>query len=283
MIRIAVQAKGRLNEDSIRLLNDSGIQVDDSKRKLLSKSNNFPVEILYLRDDDIPQAVANGIADIGIVGLNEFKEKGFKVKKLFDLGFSKCRLSLAVPKSVNYTGLKYFNNKKVATSYPKILKEFFRKSKIKAKIESIAGSVEIAPSIGMTDAIFDIVSSGGTLVSNGLVEVEKVFYSEAVLIATPELGKDKMAVINQMIFRFNAVKMSRGKKYVLVNVPNNKITAALKIIPCLKSPTLLPLADKNWSAIHAVVDEDLIWEKVEQLKKIGAEDILVLNMEQMIL
>ncbi|HNY05060.1 MAG TPA: ATP phosphoribosyltransferase [Candidatus Egerieousia sp.] len=283
MIRIAVQAKGRLNEDSIRLLNDSGIQVDDSKRKLLSKSNNFPVEILYLRDDDIPQAVANGIADIGIVGLNEVKEKGFKVKKLFDLGFSKCRLSLAVPKSVNYTGLKYFNNKKVATSYPKILKEFFRKSKIKAKIESIAGSVEIAPSIGMTDAIFDIVSSGGTLVSNGLVEVEKVFYSEAVLIATPELGKDKMAVINQMIFRFNAVKMSRGKKYVLVNVPNNKITAALKIIPCLKSPTLLPLADKNWSAIHAVVDEDLIWEKVEQLKKIGAEDILVLNMEQMIL
>jgi len=283
MIRIAVQAKGRLNEDSIRLLNDSGIQVDDSKRKLLSKSNNFPVEILYLRDDDIPQAVANGIADIGIVGLNEVKEKGFKVKRLFDLGFSKCRLSLAVPKSINYTGLKYFNNKKVATSYPKILKEFFRKSKIKAKIESIAGSVEIAPSIGMTDAIFDIVSSGGTLVSNGLVEVEKVFYSEAVLIATPELGKDKMAVINQMIFRFNAVKMSRGKKYVLVNVPNNKITAALKIIPCLKSPTLLPLADKNWSAIHAVVDEDLIWEKAEQLKKIGAEDILVLNMEQMIL
>jgi len=283
MIRIAVQAKGRLNEDSIKLLNDSGIQVDDSKRKLLSKSNNFPVEILYLRDDDIPQAVANGIADIGIVGLNEVKEKGFKVKKLFDLGFSKCRLSLAVPKSINYTGLKYFNNKKVATSYPKILKEFFRKSNIKAKIESIAGSVEIAPSIGMTDAIFDIVSSGGTLVSNGLVEVEKVFYSEAVLIATPELGKEKMAVINQMIFRFNAVKMSRGKKYVLVNVPNNKITAALKIIPCLKSPTLLPLADKNWSAIHAVVDEDLIWEKVEQLKKIGAEDILVLNMEQMIL
>jgi len=283
MIRIAVQAKGRLNEDSIKLLNDSGIQVDDSKRKLLSKSNNFPVEILYLRDDDIPQAVANGIADIGIVGLNEVKEKGFKVKRLFDLGFSKCRLSLAVPKSINYTGLKYFNNKKVATSYPKILKEFFRKSKIKAKIESIAGSVEIAPSIGMTDAIFDIVSSGGTLVSNGLVEVEKVFYSEAVLIATPELGKEKMAVINQMIFRFNAVKMSRGKKYVLVNVPNNKIAAALKIIPCLKSPTLLPLADKNWSAIHAVVDEDLIWEKVEQLKEIGAEDILVLNMEQMIL
>jgi ATP phosphoribosyltransferase len=283
MIRIAVQAKGRLNEDSMKLLNDSGIQVDDSKRKLLSKSNNFPIEILYLRDDDIPQAVANGIADIGIVGLNEVKEKGFKVKKLFDLGFGKCRLSLAVPKSINYTGLQYFNNKKVATSYPKILKEFFRKSKIKAKIESIAGSVEIAPSIGMTDAIFDIVSSGGTLVSNGLVEVEKVFYSEAVLIATPELGKEKMAVINQMIFRFNAVKMSRGKKYVLVNVPNNKITAALKIIPCLKSPTLLPLADKNWSAIHAVVDEDLIWEKVEQLKKIGAEDILVLNMEQMIL
>jgi|SRR5574344_100974 ATP phosphoribosyltransferase len=283
MIRIAVQAKGRLNEDSMKLLNDSGIQVDDSKRKLLSKSNNFPVEILYLRDDDIPQAVANGIADIGIVGLNEVKEKGFKVKKLFDLGFGKCRLSLAVPKSINYQGLKYFNNKKVATSYPKILKEFFRKNKIKAKIESIAGSVEIAPSIGMTDAIFDIVSSGGTLVSNGLVEVEKVFYSEAVLIATPELGKEKMAVINQMIFRFNAVKMSRGKKYVLVNVPNNKITAALKIIPCLKSPTLLPLADKNWSAIHAVVDEDLIWEKVEQLKKIGAEDILVLNMEQMIL
>src|SRR5574344_409141 len=279
MIRIAVQAKGRLNEDSMKLLNDSGIQVDDSKRKLLSKSNNFPVEILYLRDDDIPQAVANGIADIGIVGLNEGKEKGFKVKKLFDLGFGKCRLSLAVPKSINYQGLKYFNNKKVATSYPKILKEFFRKNKIKAKIESIAGSVEIAPSIGMSDAIFDIVSSGGTLVSNGLKEVEKVVFSEAVLISGGNLSDEKTKLLEQIKFRFNAVRDSRGKKYLLMNIPDDRIEDAIQIVPAMRSPTVLPLAQSGWSSLHSVVDESVLWEKIESLKEIGAEVILVLSVE----
>lgn len=283
MLRIALQAKGRLNEESMSILKDSGIKIEESKRKLLSKSGNYPIEVLYLRDDDIPQAVSNGIADLGIVGLNEVKEKRYKVERIYDLGFGKCRMSLAIPKTENYPGLAYFNNKKVATSYPKILKDFFRKNNIKCEIEEIAGSVEIAPSIGMTDAVFDIVSSGGTLVSNGLVEVEKVMESQAVLIGTPGMKKEKKESINQLIFRFESVLRSRGKKYILVNIPNNKIDEALQIIPCMKSPTLLPLADKNWSAIHTVINDDQIWEKTEQLKKIGAEDILILSLEKMIL
>lgn len=283
MIRIALQAKGRLNEESIALLKDSGIKIEESKRKLLSKAGNFPIEVLYLRDDDIPNAVSNGIADLGIVGLNEVEEKGFDVNILYELGFGKCRLSLAVPKNEEYDGLSYFNGKKVATSYPKILKKFFNENNISCDIEEIAGSVEIAPSIGMTDAIFDIVSSGGTLVSNGLVEVEKVMYSQAVLIGNKNMAPEKMDTISQLIFRFESILRSRGKKYILVNIPNEKIEEALKIIPSMKSPTLLPLADKKWSAIHTVIDEDLIWEKTEQLKKIGAEDILILSLEKMIL
>ncbi len=283
MIRIALQAKGRLNEESMALLKESGIKIEESKRKLLSKSWNYPIEVLYLRDDDIPQAVSSGIADIGIVGLNEVAEKELDVDKLYELGFGKCRLSLAIPKNEEYNGLEYFNNKKVATSYPKILSRFFADKKICCKIEQIAGSVEIAPSIGMTDAIFDIVSSGGTLVSNGLSEVEKVMESQAVLIGNPELGQEKKDIINQLIFRFKAILRSKGKKYMLINIPNDKIDQALQITPCMKSPTILPLADEGWSALHSVVDEDVIWEKIEQLKKIGAEDILVLSMEKMIL
>ncbi len=283
MIRIALQAKGRLNEESMMLLKESGIKIEESKRKLLSKSWNYPIEVLYLRDDDIPQAVSSGIADIGIVGFNEVSEKELDVQLLYQLGFGKCRLSLAIPKNEQYSGLEYFNGKKVATSYPKILSRFFADNNINCKIEQIAGSVEIAPSIGMTDAIFDIVSSGGTLVSNGLLEVEKVMESQAVLIGNKNIGEDKKEVVDQLIFRFEAILRSKGKKYMLVNIPNNKIDQALQIIPCMKSPTLLPLADKEWSAIHAVVDEDQIWEKTEQLKKIGAEDILILSMEKMIL
>lgn len=283
MIRIALQGKGRLNEESMMLLKESGIKIEESKRKLLSKSWNYPIEVLYLRDDDIPQAVSSGIADIGIVGFNEVSEKELDVQLLYQLGFGKCRLSLAIPKNEQYSGLEYFNGKKVATSYPKILSRFFADNNINCKIEQIAGSVEIAPSIGMTDAIFDIVSSGGTLVSNGLLEVEKVMESQAVLIGNKNIGEDKKEVVDQLIFRFEAILRSKGKKYMLVNIPNNKIDQALQIIPCMKSPTLLPLADKEWSAIHAVVDEDQIWEKTEQLKKIGAEDILILSMEKMIL
>lgn len=283
MIRIALQAKGRLNEESLALLRESGIKIEESKRKLLSKSGNSPIEVLYLRDDDIPHAVCNGIADVGIVGMNEVAERGFDVELLYKLGFGKCRLSLAIPQNEKYENLDYFNGKKVATSYPNILTKFFREKSIDCKIEQIAGSVEIAPSIGMTDAIFDIVSSGGTLVSNGLVEVEKVMESEAVLIGNRELSEEKKEIISKLIFRFESIIRSRGKKYILVNIPNEKIDVALEILPSMKSPTLLPLADKNWSAMHTVIDEDEIWEKSEQLKSIGAEDILILSMEKMIL
>lgn len=283
MLRIALQSKGRLNEESLGILRDSGIKIEESKRKLLSKALNYPVEVIYLRDDDIPHAVAAGIADLGIVGHNEVMEKCENVKEIFNLGFGKCRLSLAIPKTETYTGLSYFNGKKVATSYPVILQKFFDENGIDAIIEEIAGSVEIAPSIGLTDSIFDIVSSGSTLISNGLTEVEKVLDSEAVVVAAPEMDAEKEATVADLIFRFESVKRSRGKKYILVNIPNDKIDEALKIIPSMKSPTLLPLADKNWSAIHTVVDEDEIWDKCYQLKKIGAEDILILSLEKMIL
>ena len=283
MLRIALQSKGRLNEESLGILRDSGIKIEESKRKLLSKALNYPVEVIYLRDDDIPHAVAAGIADLGIVGHNEVMEKCENVKEIFNLGFGKCRLSLAIPKTETYTGLSYFNGKKVATSYPVILQKFFDENGIDAIIEEIAGSVEIAPSIGLTDSIFDIVSSGSTLVSNGLVEVEKVLDSEAVVVANPSMGSEKEEAVADLLFRFESVKRSRGKKYILVNIPNDKIKEALTIIPSMKSPTLLPLADKNWSAIHTVVDEDEIWDKCYQLKKIGAEDILILSLEKMIL
>ena len=214
MLRIALQSKGRLNEESLGILRDSGIKIEESKRKLLSKALNYPVEVIYLRDDDIPHAVAAGIADLGIVGHNEVMEKCENVKEIFNLGFGKCRLSLAIPKTETYTGLSYFNGKKVATSYPVILQKFFDENGIDAIIEEIAGSVEIAPSIGLTDSIFDIVSSGSTLVSNGLVEVEKVLDSEAVVVANPSMGSEKEEAVADLLFRFESVKRSRGKKYI---------------------------------------------------------------------
>lgn len=282
MIRIAIQAKGRLNEESIALLNEAGISIEDSKRKLLAKSDDFPIEVLYLRDDDIPQAVAMGVADLGIVGLNEVEEKKFNVELIHKLGFGKCRLSLAVPKAVEYPGLSFFNGKRVATSYPAILSRFFNEQRIQAEIHEIAGSVEIAPSVGMADAIFDIVSSGGTLITNGLREVEKVLFSEAVLIATPGLPDEKQQLVNQLLFRFEAVERSKGMKYVLLNLPHDKIPEAIKILPGMKSPTILPLAQEGWSSIHVVINESELWCKIEQLKAIGAEDILVLSLEKMI-
>lgn len=283
MLRIAIQAKGRLNEESIELLAEAGVSAEESKRKLLTRCNDFPMEVLYLRDDDIPQAVSMGVADIGIVGLNEVEEKEFNVEIAHKLGFGKCRLSLAVPKTEEYVGLSYFNGKRIATSYPVILSRFFKEKGIAAEIHEIAGSVEIAPSVGMADAIFDIVSSGSTLVTNGLKEVEKVLFSEAVMIANKTLSDEKKKILDQLLFRIEAVERSRGMKYVLLNLPHAKIDEAIRMLPGMKSPTILPLAQEGWSSIHVVINERELWDKIEQLKAIGAEDILVLSLEKMIL
>ena len=283
MLRIAIQAKGRLNEESIELLAEAGVSAEESKRKLLTRCNDFPMEVLYLRDDDIPQAVSMGVADIGIVGLNEVEEKGFDVGIAHKLGFGKCRLSLAVPKTEEYVDVNYFNGKRIATSYPVILSRFFKEKGIAAEIHEIAGSVEIAPSVGMADAIFDIVSSGSTLVTNGLKEVEKVLFSEAVMIANKSLSDEKKKILSQLLFRIEAVERSRGMKYVLLNLPHEKIDEAIRILPGMKSPTILPLAQEGWSSIHVVINERELWNKIEQLKAIGAEDILVLSLEKMIL
>ncbi len=282
MLRIAIQAKGRLSEQSVSLFSEAGIQVAESKRKLVSRAEGFPLEVLYLRDDDIPQAVSMGVADVGIVGLNEVAEKGFDVEQIMEMGFGGCRISLAVPKTVAYEGPEFFQGKRVATSYPNILARYFAEKGISAEIHSIAGSVEIAPAVGMADAIFDIVSSGGTLVSNGLVEVEKVFFSEAVLIANPALSEEKRAVLNQLTFRFNSILGSRGMKYVLMNLPKERIDEAIRILPGMRSPTILPLAQEGWCSLHAVIAQDQLWERIEQLKAIGAEGILVLALENMI-
>ena len=282
MLRIAIQSKGRLNEDSLALLQEIGISVDDSKRKFLSKSANFPLEVLYMRDDDIPQVVSAGTASLGIVGLNEVTEKGLDVEIVERLGFGGCRISLAIPKAVEYDGPQYFNGKRIATSYPNILKKFLDENGIDAKIEVITGSVEIAPAAGIADAIFDIVSSGGTLVTNGLKEVEKVFYSEAVLISGGNLSEEDKALLDEILFRISSVKVSRGKKYVLMNLPEASIEDAIKILPAMRSPTVMPLAAKGWVSMHSVVDADDLWEKIRQLKAIGAEGILVLNVDKII-
>lgn len=282
MIRLAIQAKGRLNEDSVELLAKAGIEVEQSRRKLLSHSADFPIEVLYLRDDDIPAAVAIGAADIGIVGLNEVYEKDQKVTVAHKLGFGACRLSLAVPKNETYDSVNYFNGKRIATSYPVILRKFFKDNAIGATIHEISGSVEIAPTVGMADAIFDIVSSGSTLVSNGLKEVEVVLHSQAVLISNPDLSDDKKQLLSQLLFRFQAVERSEGKKYLLMNLPQDKVEQAAALIPGVKSPTVLPLAQAGWCSLHVVVDQSELWDKIESLKAIGAEDILVLSLEKMI-
>ncbi|MFI3285745.1 MAG: ATP phosphoribosyltransferase [Rikenellaceae bacterium] len=282
MIRLAIQAKGRLNEDSMALLNEVGIYIESGKRKLLTVSDNFPLEALYLRDDDIPQAVAMGVADIGIVGLNEVEEKDFDVEIVHWLGWGRCRLSLAIPKADDYCGVEYFNGKRIATSYPKILSKFLDKNDITAEIHEIAGSVEIAPSVGMADVIFDIVSSGGTLVSNGLKEVEVALQSEAVIVASKSLSAEKRQLLDQILFRIAAVERSRGMKYVLLNLPQERVKEAVKILPGMKSPTILPLAQEGWCSIHVVISERDLWSKIEELKAIGAEDILVLALEKMI-
>lgn len=283
MLKIALQSKGRLNEDSLELLQSIGIKLDDPKRKFLSKAKNFNLEALYMRDDDIPQLVANGTAGLGIVGLNEVEEKQADVEIAARLGFGACRISLAIPKNVNYTGLEYFNGKRIATSYPNILSAFLKKNGIDAKIEVITGSVEIAPAAGIAEAIFDIVSSGSTLVSNGLIEVEKVFESEAVLIANHNLSAEERLVLDELLFRIESSIMSRGKKYLLMNIPTASLDEAIKILPAMRSPTVMPLASDGWCSLHSVVDESSLWEKIRQLKAIGAEGILVIDLDKIII
>jgi len=282
MIRIAIQSKGRLNEQSVDLLQDAGMNVNDQKRKFLDRVGNFPLEILYLRDDDIPEVVADGSADIGIVGYNEVAETSAEVEVVRHLGFGGCRISLAIPKADEYTSPAYFQDKRIATSYPNILRRFFAEQGIEASIRVIKGSVEIAPAAGIADAIFDIVSSGGTLVSNGLKEVEQVIRSEAVLIANPNLSPEKRAILDSLLFRIDAVTGSRGKKYILMNLPADKVDEAITILPAMRSPSVMPLADKSWCSLHSVVKADELWDKIERLKQIGAEGILVLDLDKVI-
>ncbi|MFZ1235879.1 MAG: ATP phosphoribosyltransferase [Prevotella sp.] len=283
MLRIAVQSKGRLCDDTMNLLSESDIKVGASKRTLLVQSTNFPLEVLYLRDDDIPQSVANGVADIGIVGENEFVERHENAQIISRLGFSKCRLSLAMPKDINYQGLEWFNNRKIATSYPHILKTFLQEHDIHADIHVITGSVEISPGIGLSDAIFDIVSSGSTLISNNLKEVEVVMKSEAVLIGNFNMDDEKHQTLNEMLFRFEAVRSAQDKKYVMMNAPKSKLKEITDVLPGIKSPTIIPLADEDWCSIHTVLDEKRFWEIIGKLKELGAQGILVTPIEKMIL
>ena len=282
MLRLAIQSKGRLNEESTALLREIGIDIDDSRRKFLAQAPNFPIEILYMRDDDIPQVVSAGTAALGIVGLNEVEERGLPVQVVKKLGFGACRISLAVPKSADYDGPQWFAGKRIATSYPRILKKWLEQQGIEARIEVITGSVEIAPAADIADAIFDIVSSGGTLVSNGLVEVEKVFWSEAVLISGGSLTPDQQEILDEMLFRIDSAMVSRRKKYILMNLPQASVEEATRILPAMRSPTVMPLAAEGWCSMHSVVDEADLWDKIRQLKAIGAEGILVLNIDKII-
>ena len=283
MLRIAVQSKGRLFEDTMNLLAEADIKVSASKRTLLVQSSDFPLEVLYLRDDDIPQSVANGVADIGVVGENEYAERDEDVEIIDRLGFSKCRLSLAIPKEINYPGLEWFNNKKIATSYPHILKKHMDSHHIKTDILVITGSVEISPGIGLADGIFDIVSSGSTLVSNNLREVEVVMKSEALLIGNKNLTEEKQAILQQLLFRIQAVKNAEDKKYIRMNVPKNQLEEIINVLPGLKSPTVIPLADKEWCCVHTVLDQKRFWDIIGKLKELGAQGILVTPIEKMIL
>jgi ATP phosphoribosyltransferase len=283
MLRIAVQAKGRLFEETMSLLTESGIKLESGKRLLLLPARNFPLEVLFLRDDDIPQTVADGVADIGIVGENEYAEKKKNAVITKRLGFSKCRLSLAIPKEVEYPGISWFNGKVIATSYPEILKDFLAEHNVSSDIHVITGSVEVAPNIGLSDAIFDIVSSGSTLVTNHLKEVEVLMKSEALLISHPGLSAEKQAILDELLFRIESVQMAEDKKYVLMNVPTENIDKIIEVLPGMKSPTIMPLAKEGWNSLHAVIDEKQFWDIIGKIKALGAEGILVIPIEKMIL
>ncbi len=281
-LKIAIQKSGRLSDDSINLLKKCGIKFNNGLGKLRAEAENFPLEIYFLRDDDIPEYVADGVADVGIVGENVVFESNKQVKTVEKLGFGKCRLSLAVPKSVEYNNLQSLRNTRIATTYPNILGDFFTKNGVDAEIHTISGSVEIAPSIGLADAVCDLVSSGSTLFSNGLREVETVMNSEAILISGKNLDAENLKILDKLMFRINAVNAAKQNKYILLNAPNSKIDEIKKLIPGIKSPTILPLADSGWSSIHSVINENDFWEIVEKLKLAGAEGILVLSIDQMI-
>lgn len=283
MLRIAVQSKGRLYDETMMLLEEAGIKLNGGKRILLVSAKDFPVEILFLRDDDIPESVANGVADVGIVGENEYVEKGSKAQLVKRLGFSKCRLSLAIPKDEKYEGSEWFNGKTIATSYPVILDAYLKEQNVQANIHVITGSVEIAPGIGLADAIFDIVSSGSTLVSNQLKEVEVVMRSEALLISAPQLSPDKQAILEELLFRIEAIQLADGKKYVLLNAPKERLNDIIEVLPGMKSPTVTPLANGEWVSVQSVISEKYFWEIIGKLKSLGAEGILDLPIEKMIL
>lgn len=281
-LKIAVQKSGRLSEKSLELISEAGIKLNNGDRKLISPSSNFPIEILFLRDDDIPQYVADGVADIGIVGENVIEEKKFQIPVVEKLGFAKCRLSLAIPKSIDYKGVEYFNGKKIATSYPNILKKFLDKNNIKAEIHEISGSVEIAPGIGLADSIFDIVSSGSTLISNGLAEVETVMYSEAVIASSKNLSPAKQQILDKLIFRLRSVQKAEKNKYIVLNAPYDKVDKIKEIIPGMKSPTVVPLVKEGWCSVHSVLQESDFWEVIDKLQECGAQGILVIPIEKMI-
>lgn len=283
MLRIAVQSKGRLYDETMMLLEEASIKLNGGKRILLVSAKDFPVEILFLRDDDIPESVANGVADVGIVGENEYVEKGSKAQLVKRLGFSKCRLSLAIPKDEKYEGSEWFNGKTIATSYPVILDAYLKEQNVQANIHVITGSVEIAPGIGLADAIFDIVSSGSTLVSNQLKEVEVVMRSEALLISAPQLSPDKQAILEELLFRIEAIQLADGKKYVLLNAPKERLNDIIEVLPGMKSPTVTPLANGEWVSVQSVISEKHFWEIIGKLKSLGAEGILDLPIEKMIL
>jgi ATP phosphoribosyltransferase len=281
-LKIAIQKSGRLSEESMRLLKDCGIDVNNGAGKLKSEASNFPLEVFFLRDDDIPQYVEDGVADIGIVGENVLLEKNKNVKVIDKLGFGKCRLSIAIPRDRAFKSIKDLNKLKIATSYSSILSSYLKKKKVKAEIHEISGSVEIAPGIGLADAICDLVSSGSTLLSNGLKEVEVVLRSEAVLVASKKLSKEKKDILNKLLFRIKALRSAKNNKYILLNAPNKKLKDICNILPGMKSPTILPLAEKGWSSVHSVVKEDQFWEIIEKLKDNGAQGILVVPIEKMI-
>ncbi len=282
LLKVAVQKSGRLSEDSLKLFRECGIKFNNGAKKLKAQSHNFPIEFLFLRDDDIPGYVEDGIADIGIVGQNVHDEYQKDIRIVKHLGFSKCRLSLAVPREEDYTGIDYFEGKNIATSYPNILQAYLGKQGVSAEVHEISGSVEIAPGIGLAEGICDIVSSGSTLLSNGLKEVETVMKSEAVMVTGKSLSAEQQQLLDRLIFRINAVLEGKNNKYVLLNAPNKSLDTIIELLPGMRSPTVLPLADQEWSSIHSVINEDTFWENIEKLREAGAEGILVVPIEKMI-
>ncbi|MFP4548389.1 MAG: ATP phosphoribosyltransferase [Fidelibacterota bacterium] len=282
MITLAVQKKGRLSEKTMKLLENSGISIQNGKATLQAKAANFPLQVLYLRDDDIPEVVADGIADIGIVGENVFLEKERKVKIIKRLGFSRCRMSIGVPKDLNYNNIQSLEGKSIATSYPNILRNYLAKENIKADVHEISGSVEIAPGIGLADAVFDIVSTGSTLISNGLREVDAIIQSEAVMIANDNIDEEQQEIIDEIIFRIKALRRAKKHKYIMMNAPNGAIKEIVEILPGIKSPTIVPLSIEGWSSVQSVIEEGEFWEQIQKLKQVGAEGIIVVPLEKMI-